>query len=762
MNTLSVTVRYRPIRIGWCVRRGDIAAFREALKLSFTMWGGRYNPVIPVDDPEYASSLVRVFHVDVLWPVSKDELVKKFIKSFPHLPNPFFHDALFLEGENGRKRPQILDIYHPIRKFYEEHIKNNPNPQTKVKIYKWQPDDVLADVLLVTFGDLPSVEQTGTDYLELLRRDLLAEIENVDREKQIPPRTKKEFPISSFCRLYLQRHYSIINYWGGPGLYIGDATDFDDLVNFWNLRATDAMLMFYDFRQALRLDQDKETWLEIVRSRPKRRFELDNAVTIWFKDGSEPDLGTFGKDIKLCTARPSVWNGLNVKAPYIFYSEGSSLGTLEDSSTNEQRLSFQLPQKPFSEKNIYGQHLIISVDPGIGLYSNEHSTLHPLYVPELNEYYGRKYYFDWNKARVEIGSIGIISNAYTNSLTLSAMHVTELIKQLFKVVGINAELSKPGLIATRLIQQMGGLQGCRPFKVAGVRRLIESTRPEKSFTRSFAIQTIRDKNEESGNVTFSLYEGLHIEPSPFDSKLTPDAVFSYLLKKMVFQAGLRFDCPNCRLEFWTSIDNMKTEIKCEYCNHQFNVTPYLKDRDWAFRRSGLFGRGDNQEGAIPVILTLMQLHTRFNMPSLIYTTAMNLKPESAKISACETDFVAVIPGREGRLNVAIGECKNRKEITADDVAKLKAVANAFPSELFDVFVIFSKLDSFSHTEIDSLKQLNEEYHRRAILFTPRELEPYFLYERTSKEFSINEYAGSYEAMVGVTETVFFSKKDKES
>ena len=50
MNTLSVTVRYRPIRIGWCVRIGDFVSLREALKLTFTMWGGYYNPIISVDD----------------------------------------------------------------------------------------------------------------------------------------------------------------------------------------------------------------------------------------------------------------------------------------------------------------------------------------------------------------------------------------------------------------------------------------------------------------------------------------------------------------------------------------------------------------------------------------------------------------------------------------------------------------------------------------------------------------------------------------
>jgi len=42
------------------------------------------------------------------------------------------------------------------------------------------------------------------------------------------------------------------------------------------------------------------------------------------------------------------------------------------------------------------------------------------------------------------------------------------------------------------------------------------------------------------------------------------------------------------------------------------------------------------------------------------------------------------------------------------------------------------------------------------MFTPRELEPYRLYERTAKEYKINQYAVSLEDMARVTAQVFFS------
>lgn len=233
------------------------------------------------------------------------------------------------------------------------------------------------------------------------------------------------------------------------------------------------------------------------------------------------------------------------------------------------------------------------------------------------------------------------------------------------------------------------------------------------------------------------------------------SVLAHLLKKGIFRAGLKFDCPGCRLEFWTSLDDVRTEATCEYCGHKFNITPYLKDRDWAFRRSGLFGKNDHQEGAISVVLTLQQLHT-FHLQEMLYVPAMSLKSKSTAISKCETDFVVLTQcPHDGKIDIAIGECKTRKQISDDDVNNLQAIADAFPRERFSVYIIFSKLDSFSSEELARVRRLNNEYRRRVILFTARELEPYDLYERTAKEFTIARRAVDFGDMANITEQVFF-------
>jgi len=342
-------------------------------------------------------------------------------------------------------------------------------------------------------------------------------------------------------------------------------------------------------------------------------------------------------------------------------------------------------------------------------------------------------------------------------MSIRALDILNLIAKIFEFVGISASPSKPGLIATRLIRQMGGLRDCRPFKIPGVRKLIEDHPPDKSFTRSNAVQIVRAVDPETNNIGFSLFEDLYIERRPVNSKLTPGSVLDYLMKKGIFRAGMEFDCPSCKLNFWVSIDEISTEIKCEYCGHLFNITPYLHHRgDWRFRRTGLFGRSDNQEGAIPVVLTLQQFDTVFSLGEMLYATAMELKSGKCEIKDCETDFIVVIPKHHsGRIQVAIGECKNRGGITEDDVVKLGVVAGAFPSERFDVFIVFAKLQKFTPDEIRYASRLNEKHNHRAILLTDRELEPYRLFERTSKEFTIDKYVNSFEDMAKTTHQIYF-------
>lgn len=754
MNTLSVKLRYRPLRLGWCVSAGDFEGFRRAVRLNFTMWGGRFNPIIPVGDKELADALVKLFRVDVLIPASLQDDAKEFSEKFKYLPWPFMGKELFVDNIGGGKGPRIADISHPIARLYNDCFKNNPNPESVLDLYEWEVGDALADIFLCSYGAVPSFEDIGVDYYGLASTSLFGarNIITNGAEIQIPQPGRET--IASLNAAFIETHYAVQNHSNYPGFYVGEVDNFSDLVNFWNLRATRIPLQFFDPRYVDRQRGIATVWADHLRKAPPRRFG-PQGLAIWHRPerSIDQDLQHFGAGITDCAVRPEIWNGGNVRAPIVYFSESSALASVGENG-GVTTASFTLSGKPFvGDQGAHEQHYVLSVDPGIGLFRNERSTLQTPFIPELNEFYGRNAHFIWSEARAEPESLGIISSVSTDNQSLRALDVSQLIVQIFETVGIEASPSRPGLVATTLIRQMGGLDGCRPFKIAGVRSLIENHRPDQSFDRGCAMQTILGKDTAH---PLSDYQWLYIEPRKIGSELKNDAVLAYLLDKGVFRPGLNFHCPSCRLEFWRTLDDAASRLECEYCGHGFNTSPQLRDKGWAFRRSGLFGRDDHQGGAIPVLLTLQQLTNMNGLSDHLFTSAMELKPKGAAIPACETDFVVVTSQvRDHRIQIAIGECKTRKPITADDVAKLTAVANAFPSNMYDVFIVFARLTPFTPEEIELVKAANGPYQCRVILLTDRELEPYFIYERTAMEFDIRETAVSYEDLAHATVRVFF-------
>lgn len=764
MSTVSVRLRYRPFRIGWCVDSDDFESLTKAMKLSFTMWGGSFNPIIPVDRARLASALVREYRVDALYAVRDTATVRSFIEAHKDIPWPFHDRRLFAPSFGGGNQPRIVDITHPVRRIVHENYKDQLPPDPALMIYEWDENEPLADVLTAWLGRFPPASDTEIDYAADARLRLNGRSCRILPDHQLPPRHPAQATVAGLNRAYCQRHYSIRNNWNNPGFYLGSATDFLDLVHFWNLRATGVELQFHDPHHADRLTNWREAMLahlpDIDASSPGSGpwgaiwHRRDRRIADEELPGPGNKLGRIGVDEIL-------WNGLNLKAPVVYFGEDDALASLTRANERSS-ISFSLNQSPFVSDDQQGhQHFILSVEPVAGLTDDDSTTLFTPFIPGLNTFYGQNCDYRWDGARAEPDGIGLVRQVADRHITLRSLDVTSLISAIFATVGITAAPSKPGRVAATLIRQMGGLESCRPFKIAGVRALIENHRPEQSFDRATAAQTIMAKGTDH---SIDRYESLHIEYRESGTKLTKDAVLEYLLKRDVFRAGLDFACPSCQLEFWLSLDDAKTHVECPYCGNAFNTMPQLHDKAWAFRRSGLFGRDDNQEGAIPVLLTLQQLMHMADRSDAIFATAMTLNPTGASIKPCETDFVIVSASSPDRkVDLVIGECKTRMPITDNDVANLVAVADCFPDKIFNVYIVFSKTTSFQPDEVERIKAANREHHSpRAIMLTDRELEPYFIYGETAKEFDIDPTVVSFEDLAKRTIDIFFKEKRRSS
>jgi len=775
VDTIRVKICYRPLRFGWAIRANDITAFQQAVRLSYALWGGRFNPILIIDNETDTKRLIDLFRLDCIWPIGESSEVQDFPKKFPYLINPFhFNDTLFVGGAHERKHALALDVINAL-----EHIRDKPElkalKEKGIRTYSWQEDDPLANSFLMQFGGYPSVEYSGIDYRKIVTLATDSTEHLFPSGSIIPSDILDHLSIAFLSRYRLERHYSIQSYWNYPGFFIGDCSNLEDLVCFWNLRAADISLWFVDPNHLDRYKEILPAWEKTLRDFVStRRHEFDRQLGIWTRreDVDEAARPFGGMRLMRCRVSEHLWNGRNVRAPMMHLGEASVLGVMGRDDEGKPKISFMLGDKPFSDNSFFiQQHLVASVSFIGGLYGDDQHTLEPPYIPELNEFYARTMHFHYDKLRIESERIGLIITVTDHDSFLYALPIADLVERIFDMAGFSSRLSSGGLIVRQLIAHLGGVQGARPFKIPGVRRLLKTYGPRETFTWDGALQLIAKKDPQNPQAKFSDYEDLYIEQRQVGTKLLPGAVFEYLVQKGLFRIGTRLTCSKCRMESWISLDTLKQRVVCELCGHEYDATRQLVKGEWHYRRSGVLGAERNTQGAVPVALTLQQLETNLSggLHEGMHSPSLDLKPKSGQeLPACEVDFVWVIPRAYPRKTaVILGECKDmgpiKKTEFEHDVNNLKRVADALPKKHFKTFILFSKLSPFSDEEIELAKSLNDKYRTRVILLTARELEPYHIYERTKKEFDkIEGYGGDPEKLAEATAQIYFLDKTKPS
>jgi hypothetical protein len=282
MSTLSVNVKYRPVRIGFCVQKGNLDDLDRAIRLTHTFWGGRFNPLLPIgsndDENKLAKVLTNVFQVDVLYPVSAGPAVDSFIADFPHLPWPKYERELYVDSYEG-KVASFIDVYHPLRNIFEAHIKDKPEPRVSSTLYEWEQADPLRHVLLATFGAYPSREEIGKDYADFFVTNLKGKRIAISGLDALPADSYKILTPSALSVSDLD--WIGFSACGNPGFYVGDAGSFEDLANFWNLRAANIEVLFYDPANGSRFTAQKDAYLAELRSRPAGPAGWLDDIALW-------------------------------------------------------------------------------------------------------------------------------------------------------------------------------------------------------------------------------------------------------------------------------------------------------------------------------------------------------------------------------------------------------------------------------------------------------------------------------------------------
>lgn len=729
MAITNFSAKYRTLKIGFLIPEGDIPSLIEAVKINTLLWGGEHNPIIPVGtDETKVIEQMKSAPIDILHTIVNNEKIDTVLKAFPFLKSPrHFTYEMFTEDWHSKKKSLVyLDSLNIIEKHYHKYFKGVPAKESgsNCVLPKWADEDPLANVFTLTFGTYTNNFNLQDDFENAFLKGLRSKKIDIEKDKELDADLAGKISPITLTSIGLKNYRHEL--FRDGGVYLGDANNFDDLIFYWNLRATGLWIEFLPIQGHERYLKFIEKHLDHLAESTKKP-DFHRSIIFYYRNKTEeiidPIFNKFKKDgipfYKSNISNFSSDDTLHNLPTDILGWEFTN--GLVDKSYGKYVVNINLPEKKFitteSERDTSKQTLAVSLDSysdfGFAGY-----TLKLPYIRDLDEFYSREVSVDPWKIRSEEDSIAVIIDLDDKTETLYPIEHQTLISKVFDFAGIKAQMSQPGLIARKVIEKIGGLEDARVLKIKGVRKILQEGSPGSTITRGEATKTIHEND-------FQKHKRLFIEARE-KAELDSNSVFDYLLKKDFFRAGLELTCEQCRLKNWLTLKSIDDFWMCEYCGGQNQTSTHLKTRgDWKFRKSGLFAKDNHQEGAIPVLLTLLAIKRIADHSNFTYSTALELSGENL---GCETDSCIVQYGRRDKIEIAIGECKSEGGvITQDDCNKLKEIAKKISSNGgMEACIIFSKTsDSFLPEEIALFKELAKE--AKLILLTNKELEPYHIY-----------------------------------
>jgi hypothetical protein len=766
MTTLeNIKIDYRSLRIGFCVREGNIQDILLASRLNTLLWGGAFNPIIPVGSADnLAEDLIKFFQIDLLIPVSESSEIKEFMDKYnwARFPHSHFSNKLISEDsfKKGFKRIRVLDISHILNKLWEKEFKFSDPSKSNCVLVNWKKKDPHSNIFSLLFGDYPS-EKFSFDYKKKYTKLLRAKKISIENKKPIQP------VLANMINPILLTEQDIESYGGSrndSGIFVGDPNSFVDLLNFWNLRASGSSVSFFPKKNNARFISYTKKYINNLKdaSVPGNR----SLCKVWFTEKNKSATDEYKNIEKIITPlklKKFIFGIQGISSHAWKNTRGAGYNLIKQSSCTasiglkygKPTFSFHLSGKPIFESKEYGfrdQYFAISLQPRFSFEFDDYTSDLPA-LTDLNEWYSRQMIHDPYALRViktHLGnSISVLTDITNNSLDFNLIPKIDLIKKIFERAGIKAKKSGAGLIAERIVSLMGGINGsARIFKIRGVRNFIKNTSPLNQKNKYQIEKAILDDG------SFKEFEnefGLKGNSRP----MIPTDVFDTMVEKNLLQVGTEVRCPKCSIKDWVNLKEISESYECNFCyeKNKFidSIQPIeltcnkdIKKIDgvrWFYRLSGLFGRDDKQQGAIPVILILLHLSNRLHSSfgKLIYSTGIDLsyKIENKEVQAESDLFLMDLSEMMSKedIEIVIGECKNGQRITKKQVDSLLEVKKLLEDSGIKCHLAFVKASGgFTQGEIKIFKDLYAK-GIKPLLFTDKELEKWW---NEYRDFSKND------------------------
>ncbi len=753
MNTLYVTQELRPLRICFVVDKSK-KSILKAVAINTTLWGGVYNPIISFKKTDKFNikrnlGLINEFDPDYILDLSggMPDVIKNQI-SHPVLKQ---EDFFFSDATDINKGYRIgLRAYAA---FLDEIPESKLTDETKDRLCSVRsPKGEFNLFYAVRFGLLD--KNISPDLVEFTKNKLQLKEKTLNFD-QYSKTTDSDLvgPIAITTS-------QLRPFRGGGGfssslIYIGSCKNNEDLIEYWNLRASGRDVFFLptqnyesfmdslrDFIDGSRVDErfnriDLDLQISPSLIKDTKKFEF---IADWIKTslGTNPPrrmwLANWGRRNK------RVSPDINCITP-IYSREKLAVSYSKDEVTPFTASSPKFVDDFFHKDNAWAIGLSF-----IGFYENDYTIDLPN-QEGMQDLAKRELIFGgWGRVRISDQGLVFYPDSKDDTITLSPVSVQSVVDTIFDKIGQKRKLSTPGIFSNKILQMMGGLESCRVFKIKGVREALSSMnkdegevivggkklRGEVSKARPMLGSAIRDiiKNTSedgfgSKNWIPDLYKDLILYAGQA-KPLTPEIVFDYLVNKKLISPGRKFKCRSCSCEEWYKIGSFSETFKCVHCGFTQDI-PRIDDANWYYQTEGLVAISDEGRGSLPVILSLWRLSHQSRMGNNHFVTSFELGSKTNPNFDKELDyFFFTVDSYSQNIEVVLGEARNYIDFKLKDVKKTLSVAKMFKNKPFIAFTTLK--DKFSNKEITLFKGIMKQGYY-VLPFTRLDLDPYDLFDR---------------------------------
>lgn len=722
----SVETRVRPIRVAHLVDPGATAQVRAAIRLSSTLWGGMYSPIVPV----YRRA-PRSWKKRGVGRHSAREVVLGYIEAFDpdilfqyctSIPGYIAELGLQVESPDSVWEPSDTDRSHAPRygigvpellnAIFDEYFKYKPKYPVRVVVPQIPPR--LALFWASYFGELPDRlhEVLKSHYYEPL------DIE----ETQSSTKTWKE--IVSGAALFPRR----ITDWGirrsgrrgasrSASLYFLDATNLDDVIDYWNLRATGREVLPVpaqfvgdrDFLETVaQFALKKRRWTgrnrdildlpSMICGRSRTMDEMEDCAAAMRSLGPVEEAAGAEPLVSLQHWYPRIWDAWardkDSAVPCDVYGEAETDLDLPEAKELKFRFTPLLPSfaerfAPHSAPRCANEVALRFY--GSGEYLAEalpRSSAGDQLTRAISSFGSSRH--DWRLGRN--GLVHLVQHRWT-----SVRHIPSAATVFFAWLadhGWTAKLSPPGVLATQLYRRLEG----HPIVLRNETLL-------GLLERMNGGQVGSDGTPRQGG---GVGPGRELSVGEVKTRLGSDHgdLASHLAEKGVFRLGLRIQCPNCTRSFWASLETLSDQLPCPLCQEALAAIGTVEGGTWCYRTAGPFSVPGYGDGSYAVLLAL-EFFEETRLGGLRATRVPSFVAEAAGKRSLEADYAVLWQDSyhgDAMDGVLFGESKTYGHFQDRDFARMRHLARSFPGAV----LVFSTLRrSLTKKEITGITRIAE-------------------------------------------------------